>query len=299
MKLLHSLPPYNFAGLENASFDAASVVVLPVPYDGTASYGSGAKEGPHAIISASRYLELSDYETGANASKQGIFTLDELEPARGNVVETCKRVEDAITQILESGKFPLTFGGDHSVAIGCIRAAAKKHSDLSVLALDAHLDCWDEFEGSDHSHASVHARVQDITPSVAGLGVRESIVGYRSAGENELAFCKEHGVKTFSSRQLAKDFDGSLTTALEYLGENVYVTLDLDVLDPSIMPAVGTPEPDGLSYNSVVNILEKVFSSKKVVGMDVCELAPLQGNRAPDFTAAKLAYNALCLRQRD
>lgn len=295
---MHSLPPYNFAGIEDASFDSAEVVVLPVPYDGTASYGAGAKDGPHAIVSASRFLELFDYEAGVNASKQGIFTLDELEPCRGNVVETCSRVESAVTQILESGKFPLTLGGDHSVAIGCIRAAARKHSDLSVLALDAHLDCWDEYEGSGHSHASVNARVQDLTPSVAGLGVRESIVGYRSAGENELAFCKEHGINIFSSRQLAEDFDGSLAAALEHLDENVYVTLDLDVLDPSIMPAVGTPEPDGLLYNDVVRVLERIFSSKKVVGMDVCELAPLQGNRAPDFTAAKLAYKALCLRAK-
>lgn len=296
VKLLHSLPPYNFAGVEDQDFAKAGVVVLPVPYDGTASYGSGAKDAPHAIIIASRYLELYDHETKRNAAKEtGIFTLDELEPARGDVAETCRRVEDAVSQILDAKKFPLTLGGDHSVAIGCIRAAAKKHPGVSVISFDAHLDCWDEYEGSSHSHASVNARVQDITPETNALGVREAILGYRAAGENELAFCKQHGVKIVSAAEL--DDSNKIDAVLGGLGKDVYVTFDLDFLDPSIMPATGTPEPGGASWQQAIALLSRVFKEKNVVGMDFCELAPIPGQRAPDFTAAKLAYKALCLRR--
>ena len=140
MKLLHSLPPYNFPGVEEQDFGKAKFVVLPAPYDGTASWGSGAKDGPHAIIAASRFLELYDAELGYKPSDAGFFTLDELEPARGDAKETVKRVRDAVSEIFARKKTPITLGGDHSIAIGAIQAAATHFDNLSGVAFDAHLN---------------------------------------------------------------------------------------------------------------------------------------------------------------
>ncbi len=291
MKLFHSLPPYNFPGVEEQDFGKARFVVLPVPYDGTASWGSGAKDGPHAIIAASRYLELNDLELGKIADA-GFFTLDELEPARGDARETVKRVADAVSEIFARKKTPVTLGGDHSIAIGAIQAAASHFDELSVVAFDAHLDCWDELEGSGSSHASVGARIADITPSIANARVNEVIIGARTAGKNELDFCRKNGVEIVWAKEFKQSPQKAVKAILPKLRKNVYVTFDFDCLDPSIMPAVGTPEPDGLEFNEAIEALKLICASKNVVAMDFCELAPIAGNRAPDFLAAKLIYKA-------
>ncbi len=293
MKLLHSLPPYNFAGLSDASFSSARFIVLPVPYDGTASYGTGAKDAPHAIISASRFLELYDPVTRRRPADAGIFTLDELEPARGDARETTRRIDQVVSQILEGKKVPVTLGGDHSVAIGCVQAAAHHVNELSVVSFDAHLDCWPEYEGSTHSHASVGARIADLTPSIQRLRVNEVIVGCRNAGKDEIAFCDAHHVKRISSSEVRKNMRSSLQDILRSLKRNVYLTFDFDVLDPSIMPSVGTPEPDGLSYEHALSIIGGIASKRNVVGMDFCELAPIPGIRSPDFVAAKIVYASI------
>lgn len=294
MKLLHSLPPYNFAGIEEPDFPRARFVVLPVPYDGTASYGTGAKDGPHAIISASRFLELFDEPTGTRPADAGIFTLDELEPARGDAAETCRRVQLVVAEILEKRKFPITLGGDHSIAIGAIRAAAAHFRDLSVVSFDAHLDCWPEYEGSQHSHASVGARIADLTPSIARAKVNEVILGYRSAGKDELEFCRKHGVKLVSSEKVRSVKPAEiLREIVPSLKKNVYLTFDFDCLDQSIMPATGTSEPDGLLYGEAVALIRGIAAKRAVVGMDFCELAPIPGLHAPEFLAAKLVYQSV------
>jgi agmatinase len=292
MKLLHALPPYNFPGVEEQNFSKAKFVILPVPYDGTASWGSGAKDGPHAIIAASRFLELFDHELGRKPADAGFFTLDELEPARGDAKETVKRVADAVSEILARKKTPVTLGGDHSIAIGAIQAAASHFDNLSVVAFDAHLDAWDEFEGSDHSHASVGARIADITPSVAKEKVNEVIIGARTTGKNELEFCRKNGVEIVWAEEAKKDIQKAVKKILPKLRKNVYITFDFDCLDPGVMPAVGTPEPEGLQFNEAVEALKAIAASRNIVGMDFCELSPMPGNRAPDFLAAKLVYKA-------
>ena len=304
MKLLHALPPYNFPGIEEASFEKARFISLPVPYDGTASYGAGAKDAPHAIITASRQLELYDRELQCKPCDAGIFTLGELAPARGDAKETCRRVKDAASQILEAGKTPVTLGGDHSVAIGCVQAAASKFNDLSVLCLDAHLDCWDEFEGSSHSHASVGSRIaeltpldglttlSDLTPAIAKTKVNEVIAGCRTASQAELEFCRKHAVHLAWAEEIKENPRKAIDEIIKQLKRNVYITLDFDALDPSIIDT-GTPEPDGLSYRNAVNILASVTANRNVVGMDFCELIP--GRRASEFTAAKLVYKAISL----
>lgn len=299
MKLLHSLPPYNFPGVEEPDFAKAKFVVLPVPYDGTASYGTGAKDGPHAIIAASRFLELHDRELGGKLAGTDFFTLDELEPARGDAKETTKRVRDAVSEIFARKKTPVTLGGDHSIAIGAIQAAASHFDNLSVVAFDAHLDCWGEFEGSSHSHASVGARIADITQSVAKARLNEVIIGARTAGKNEIDFCRKNGVEIVWAEEAKKDIQRAVKKILPKLKKNVYMTFDFDCLDPSIMPAVGTPEPEGLQFGEAVEALKLICASKNVIGMDFCELAPMPGNRGPDFLAAKLVYKACGLASKN
>lgn len=294
MKLLHSLPPYNFAGLEDSDFKKSKFVVLPVPYDNTASYGLGAKDGPHSIINASRFLELYNHKTKTNISKEGIFTLDELEPALGDTQETTKRIRNAVEQIIENKKHPVILGGDHSIAIGCVQAVASKFSDLSVLCFDAHLDCWDEYSGSKYSHACVGKHINDLTPSIATCKVNEIIIGVRSAGENELEFCKKNSVEVIYSDSVNKrEAKKTASEIIKNLKKNVYITFDFDCLDPSIMPSTGTPEPDGLQYGKVIEIISEIGKKRNIIGADFCELSPNQISKAPNFLAAKLIYQTI------
>ncbi|MBI3587930.1 agmatinase family protein [Candidatus Micrarchaeota archaeon] len=325
MKLLHSLPPYNFCGSGQdgeKAFERARVAVLPVPFDSTATYGTGAREGPHAIISASRFLEPYDSELKFNAEKQvGFFTLNELEPARGDSKETVGRVKDVVGQVLEKKKFPLMLGGEHSITIGAVQAIAQHFhaKDASVLCFDAHADWWDEYEGSGYSHASVGARIADagnsggakrvaatlrgekiadITPSIANEKIGEVIVGVRSAGEQELANAGKAGVEIVFAHEFNDGGKGNGANLdkiiqkriLPKLKRDVYLSFDLDGLDPSIMPSVGTPEPNGLLWWQVTKIIREVAMARNIVGADVVELSPIPGLAAPDFLAAKLAY---------
>ncbi|MDO8340286.1 MAG: agmatinase [Candidatus Burarchaeum sp.] len=278
--LLHSRPPYNFCGMEGMQPEKCGVLVLPVPYDSTTSYRGGARDGPHAIISASRNMELLDLELGCDISKAGICTLDELEPSSDSPAKTISRVEEAVEGIAEAGKFPVMLGGEHSLTLGAVRALAKKHPKMSVLQLDAHADLREEYEDSKYNHACVMRRVREICPSTVQAGIR-------SMCEEEL----QHVKKEKSKLVYGRNFDAR--EILRGLGEEVYVTVDLDVFDPSIMPAVGTPEPGGLLWEEVLPLLREVARKKKVVGFDVMELAPLAGNVAPDFLAAKLTYKMI------
>ena len=278
--LLHSRPPYTFCGMEGERPEKCGVFVLPVPYDSTTSYRGGARDGPHAIISASRNMELLDLELGCDISKVGINTLDELEPSSNSPAKTVTRVEEAVGEIAAAGKFPVMLGGEHSPTLGAVRALAKNHPKMSVLQLDAHTDLRDEYEDSKHNHACVMRRVREICPSTVQAGIR-------SMCEEELQYVKKEKPRILYGR----NFDAR--EILRGLGEEVYVTVDLDVFDPGIMPAVGTPEPGGLLWEEVLPLLREVGLKKKIIGFDVMELAPLAGNIAPDFLAAKLTYKMI------
>jgi len=277
--LLHSRPPYNFCGQPEMSFEKAKVAVLPVPYDSTTSYRGGTREGPHAIISASRNMELYDLECSCDISKVGICTLDELEPSMASPERTIARVEDAVGSIIEKNKFPVMFGGEHSLTLGAVRALLKKYPKLSVLHIDAHADMRDDYEDTKFNHACAMRRVRELCPAVS--------VGVRSISEEEIEFVKKAKPRIFYGRS----FDAR--EVLKGLGNEVYVTLDLDAFDPSIMPAVGTPEPDGLLFDEVSTLVREVAAKRQVVGFDVMELAPIPGMVAPDFLAAKIAYRMI------
>lgn len=282
MRLLHSRAPYNFAGIEPelSSFDKAKVVILPVPYDSTVCYRSGTRNGPHAIITASRQMELYDEELGYEPAGVGMHTLNELEPSMNSPEETIGRVEEVIAEIIEHKKFPLVLGGEHSISLGAVRALAKRYKELSVLQLDAHLDLRDEFEGTRFGHTSVMRRISELCDSAQ--------VGVRSMSKEEAEFAKKKKVKLFHAKDSLKP--KFISSSLK---KNVYVTIDLDVFDPSEVPAVGTPEPGGLHWHDVLAILKEVASSRNVVGFDVVELCPIEGDISSDFLAARLTYKFL------
>lgn len=279
------LEPHNFGGLDKQDYETAKVVVVPVPYDSTTYYGGGTKLGPDAIIEASRHMELYDLEQGKDISKQGIFTLESLEPSKNSPQETIERVEKVISKILRDNKFPLMFGGEHSLSLGPIRALSKKYKDLSVVHFDAHTDLRDEFEGTKFHHGCVMRR------SIEECNVQVTHVGIRSVSEEEARYLKnggkEHNFVFYAERE-EKPEDIAAT-----LKENVYITVDVDVLDSSVMPSTGTPEPGGLSWYEILDVIREIAKSRKVVGADLVELAPIPGMVAPDFLVAKLAYKIL------
>jgi len=276
---------FRFAGLddEESSYRAARFVVIPVPYDLTVSYVSGTRKGPYAIIEASTFLEMYDEELGFETCEQGIYTFPLLEVPTTGPEAMIDRVNTVCSSVLKDGKIPVMLGGEHSISLGLAKSLKDIYPDLSVLQFDAHADLRDSYEGSPYSHACVGRRISEICPLVQ--------VGIRSHSKEEADFMKDSDVVTVYSESIHENpnnFD-----FVDKLTDNVFVTIDLDGLDPSIMPAVGTPEPGGLGWFQVMKILREVSKRKNIVGFDLVELCPLPGNVAPDFLAAKLAYRLM------
>jgi agmatinase len=282
--------PLNFGGLdvEFSSLDRSRAVVLPVPYDFTTTYQGGARWGPRAILSASQNMELWDEELGATY-RAGIHTLPEVEPTASGPEAMLERVERAADWIFERGKLPAVLGGEHSITAGVVRAAKRRYPDLSVLQLDAHADMRDRYLDSAHSHACVMRRVRELVPAVS--------VGIRSMGEEEAELLKAHPEPMWSVRQF-RSLGRDWTPVLSRLTDRVFVTFDLDALDPSVLPATGTPEPGGLDWYEAVDLLAAVAARSRIVGFDVVELAPLPGQVASDFLAARLVYRMIGLALR-
>lgn len=269
------------------NYETAEIAILPVPYDGTSTWIKGADKGPDAILEASFNMEFYDIETDSEVFKQGIATLEPV--TEDSSPETmCAEVEQRIDAILKDKKFPVMLGGEHSVSVGAFRAIAKHYETFSILQLDAHSDMRDEYEGSPYNHACVMARGKDVTPSVAQVGIRSSAIEEKHNIDPERIFyahdIKENGDSTWMYEVSQK------------LHDNVYITIDLDVLDPAYMPSTGTPEPDGLSYREVLTFLKLINERHNIVGLDVVELCPNDANKAPDFLAAKLIYQILSMR---
>lgn len=276
----------NFGGLEDefTEYENAGIVVLPVPYDGTSTWLKGADKGPRAILEASANMELYDIETDSEVYTKGIATLAPVTES-ASPEAMADAVEMRVDAILNDKKFPVIVGGEHSVSIGAIRAFAKHYEDFSVLQLDAHSDMRDSYEGSDHNHACVMARAKEMA-SVAQVGIRSSCAEEKHNIDPERIFYA-HEIKESSTWM----YDVS-----EKLSDNVYITIDLDVLDPAYMPSTGTPEPDGLNYREVINFLKLINERHNIIGLDVVELCPNEINKAPDFLTAKLIYQILSIK---
>lgn len=268
--------PEQYSKLEDSR-----IVIIPVAYDGTSTWIRGASKGPEAIIDASANLELYDIETDSQVYLQGIFTEHTIE-AEATVTEIISAVHEIVHYHLQKDKFPVIVGGEHSVSIGAIKAFATKYDELTVLQLDAHADLREEYQGSKYNHACVMARVKEYCPIVQ--------VGIRSMDVSEKDSLKKDGVFFAKDIQSNRDW---MKRAIKCLSKNVYVTIDLDVFDPSIMPSTGTPEPGGLLWYEVMEFIRGLCGQKNVVGFDVVELCPDSRNKAPDFLVAKLIYKFL------
>ena len=279
-------PRRTFAGLSPplSDLETAGAVVLPVPYDSTTDWRSGTRDGPMAIIDASQYLELYDHELNREPCRVGIHTLPELQPSMRGPEETVTRVHRATSELVRQGKFVVMLGGEHSVTLGTVRAFKEEFPQLSVLQLDAHADLRDEYEDSRYSHACVMRRVVECCPIVQ--------VGVRSFSLEEHLYMEEHKIRTFFAEERPLE-QTSLDGVVAALSDDVYITIDLDVLDPSIMSAVGTPEPGGMGWHEVLRLLRHVANERRVVGCDLVELCPDAGPSSCAFLAAKLAYKLI------
>jgi agmatinase len=272
----------NFGGDEVVySYDESGIIIVPVPYDATSTYIRGADRGPAAILEASRALEFYDIETGSEAHLQGIHTIAPLESGDdpGAVTDA---VYQTVSRILDEKRFPVVIGGNHTVSIGAFRAVSEACANLTILQLDAHSDLRQEYEGSHLNHACAAARAREYAPLVQA--------GIRSMSADELPYVDR--MRIFYAHELYVD-KSLYDRALNLLTENVYVTVDLDVFDPSVMPSTGTPEPGGPEYRELMFFLREVFRKRNVVGFDVVELCPSDSNKAPDFMAAKVIYQML------
>ena len=263
--------------------DRARITVVPVPYDGTSTWLKGADRGPEAIIEASSHLELYDLETSSEPYRHGILT-DEPVTEASSPEGMVRAVEERVAAHYRAGRFPVVLGGEHSVSVGAVRAAAARYEGICVLQLDAHADLREEYEGSRFNHACVMARVRELAPIVQ--------VGIRSMDAAEKKGLDPRRV--FFAQQLAGR-RGWEREVVRRLGPRVYLTVDLDALDPAIMPSTGTPEPGGLGWYQVLALAARLCRKRELVGFDVVELAP-SANRAPDFLAAKLVYKLLAYR---
>lgn len=296
--------PYrNFASIydEYSGFEKARFLILPIPFDSTTSYKTGAREGPNAIINASGFVELYDHETGLEIYKSGIHTLPEVIPHPGNSENMADALYGIAKELLKTKKTIISLGGDHSISLGLIKAHMEGSRAFSVLQLDAHADLRDEYENTKYGSPTPFRRLSE-------LGAKITQVGLRAVAKEEIIYAKRNGIKQFFAEEIIESLNchspasrrGNpinrkhwIEEVLAALSDNVYLSFDVDAFDSSIMPATGTPEPGGLDWYTITKLLKEVSSQKKVIGADFVELSPDLGPPACAFTAAKLIYKTM------
>ncbi len=281
--------PLAFGGMMPTmkSFDESRVVILPVPIDRTTSYVSGTRHGPHEILEASSHMELWDEEVGADVHGVGIFTLPAMELPFGEMPAVVDEIKRVAAEILSRDKFLVTLGGEHSITPPLVAAAAARFPGLSVLQIDAHADLRDCYMGTPHNHACAMRRSLEYAPLTQ--------VGIRSMSTEEAEAAPGLKTKIFYDATMRKD-PNWIDRVVDSLSGPVYITIDVDGMDPAIMPATGTPEPGGLSWYEILALLRATIAKKPVVACDVVELSPVAGLMAPNFLCAKLIYKILTYR---
>ncbi|MBI4543556.1 MAG: agmatinase [Gemmatimonadetes bacterium] len=280
-------PPRNFLGLAPADADpkTAGVLILPVPYEATTSYQGGARNGPRAILDASRAVELYDHELDDEPYRVGVATLPEVCLSAAGPQAALAELGQEYARLVSDGRFVIMLGGEHSISGPAIlEHAARGASRLSVLQLDAHADLRDEWEGTPFSHACVMRRVLDEVILVQ--------VGIRALSIEERALMRSREITAVFAEEITAG-ERWMDRVLAALGAEVYVTVDVDYFDPSLVPAAGTPEPGGGTWYPTLRLLRRLFAEKRVVAADVVELAPIPGMAAPDFLVAKLVYKLI------
>lgn len=285
----HATPFLGMPAEAAASIENARVVVVPFGYEGGVSYGKGAAAAPDAVLKASHYLELFDEVLDDEPCRVGIATIAEPE-----IPDHPAAMRDALASLtgalFDQGKFVVVIGGDHSITGGTVQALADRHAAFGVLQLDAHADLRDSYDGSPLSHACVMARIREITPHTVQIGIRSM-----SAGESRLV--KDQNLSLCTMHRLRKD-GFNLAAALRPLPENLFVTVDVDVFDWSVIASTGTPEPGGMLWDECLDLLEVVFRRKTVIGFDVVELAHRDHDPNSPFATAKLIYKMIGMRFR-
>ena len=283
------VPPQNFGGLpeEHSAYETSRAVIFPVPLERTTTYEHGTRNGPAAIIEASRNMELYDEELELEPYKEiGIHTLPAIDTMDGTLDEVITELFTAQLALLEDEKFPVALGGEHSLTPPLVSAIAKKFKDVSVLQIDAHADQRDEYQANPASHACAMRRVVEVCPAVQ--------VGIRSLCVEEAQAIPHLRTKIYWAKDIIRaPLKSWIAKVLADLSPRVYLTIDLDGFDPSVLPATGTPEPGGLDWYQVTSLIRAVADHKKIVGMDVVELLPQPGDHASNFLAAKLVYKCL------
>lgn len=280
----------NFLAIEKniSSFENSKIVIVQAPYEHTVSYGGGTKNGPKGIITASQYVEFYDDELDRELCKEvGIATLPPILFGKKSDAKAMKLIEDQVSKLLDANKFVVTLGGEHTITQATVAAHLMKYPRMSVLQFDAHSDLRESYQGSKYSHASVMARVCELMDpkKIVQVGIRAQCI-------EESQFIKAKSVNTFYAHTIRGGYNWS-DGVMDALGDEVYITFDVDGFDPSIMPSTGTPEPNGLYWAETMQLLRRIGEKKKIVGFDVVELAPVKGVTHPDLTAAKLTYKMM------
>ena len=273
----------NYAGIPQdlAQLEKAKIVLIPVPYDGTSTWGKGADKGPNAFLEASENMELYDIETDTEVFKQGIYLADEI-LENSSPEAMVNAVHKTTKEYIKRNKFVALIGGEHSISIGSIRAFNECFENLSVLHIDAHADLRKTYQGTQYNHAcAVHEASQQT--NLVQVGIRSMDTIEKTYMDPEKTF--------FAHEMLSNEY--WMDNVIDQLSDNVFITFDLDALDPSIMPSTGTPEPGGLLWYETLEFLLQVFKEKNVVGFDMVELCPNKNDKSPDFLAAKLFYKML------
>lgn len=295
-------PAANFLGLpeEWSRLDRSRVVILPIPYEHSTSYGKGTARGPAEIIDASRYLELydEDLDTETYRLTGGIATSPSMgfgnDRTDSGAVEA---IRAEVSRLIGQGKFVVCLGGEHTIAVGAALAHTQFYGDITVLQLDAHSDLRQEYEGNRYSHATVMARIHDFNRNIVQVGIR-------SQSAEEAGFIVEEKIKTFYDTGISRgsyDRDGKnwQDAVIDCLTANVYITVDCDFFDPALIPAVGTPEPGGLGWHETLEFVRRVAEKRRIVGFDVNELSPVPSFIHPQFIVAKLVYKLIgCIFSR-
>lgn len=277
-------PPYGFAGLEPVPFDHARVVILPVPLDRTTSFLPGTRTGPREILAASTQTELWDEEVGLDLGEIPILTLPEMELPFGALEDALAEIRRVARAIVEREKFLIVLGGEHALTPAVVEAAAACHPGLYVLQVDAHADLRATYQGTPHSHACAMRRTLEHA--------RATQVGIRSLSAEEAQAIPTLPTRVFFDQTMRNE-PAWIDRVVDSLGDPVYVTIDFDGLDPAVMPAVGTPEPGGVSWHELLELLRKTFARRRVVACDLVELCPIPGLTAPNLLAARLVYKLL------
>lgn len=272
---------YAGIGEEFSKLETSKIVLIPVPYDGTSTWQKGADKGPDAFLNASENMELYDIETETEVYKQGIYLADAV-TENTSPEAMVDAVHKETKKYIKKNKFVTIFGGEHSISIGTIRAFNEMYPSLTVLQLDAHADLRKEYEGSKCNHACAVYEASQTT-NLIQVGIRSMDVIETTVMDKE---------KTYFAHEMAID-DTWMDSAVDQMTENVFITIDLDAFDPSIMPSTGTPEPGGLLWYETLEFLKQVFAEKNVVGFDIVELCPNKIDKSSDFLAAKLYYKML------